>query len=199
MSLRELRRHGLLVPDGRIRTATIRWGRRTSPEPEAVVGVTCHVHLGYGSIRLNYSVTQRDGTKMAIDEQFQMVAFPQPFGGQRLYLLCPATGKRCQCLYLPLGATDFRSRKGFHVRLQYRSQQVVKHYRLLARRQGVAKKILRLAPPEWEGLFDGSGPPPKPKWMRTRTYERLADQWWKLNGQAEAQFQRSAARMNGGS
>ena len=36
-----------------------------------------------------------------------------------------------------------------------------------------AKKVLRKGPPEWREEFEDWDFPPKPKWMRWKTYNRL--------------------------
>jgi hypothetical protein len=77
-----------------------------------------------------------------------------------------ATGRRCVKLYLPRGGHRFWSRAAY--RLGYACQREDRMYQ--AQRQ--ALKVYRAL--QGDGNWR-DGAPPKPKWMRWRTYERLAD------------------------
>ena len=47
---------------------------------------------------------------------------PQPLGGERFYVVCPVTGRRCTTLFLPPGRTQFASAVGWQV--PYRSTRL---------------------------------------------------------------------------
>lgn len=50
-----------------------------------------------------------------IDQDLEIVAQPQPFGGERFYVICPLTGRRCITLILPPGQAEFASLQGWRV------------------------------------------------------------------------------------
>jgi hypothetical protein len=113
----------------------------------------------------------RAGAVEAI-EHAQIQELPVGFGGVRQWLCCPACGRRCRILY---GGHRLRCRLCFGLR--YRCQMLQGHDR--AYRQ--AEKVARRCDPRarWGDPF-----PDKPKWMRWRTYRRLAEQhdWLQLIG-----------------
>jgi len=88
------------------------------------------------------------------------------FGGVRWWFVCPRMQDRCGKLFLPRGARYFWSRDAY--RLKYQSQRETRCDRAIRRSRKVYRKL--------GGIGDGwdEGTPDKPKWMRWRTYERLA-------------------------
>jgi hypothetical protein len=191
LDLAELRRAGLLRIDGHQREGTMRWKRRWSEKPSLEVRITCLATDDRAWLRLQYTVNKRDGSKVQVDELFHLVARPQPLGGHRLLAVCPTSGRRCRCLYLPCGATHFRSRTGFDIKLQHHTQRLLKRYRLLEKRNKVAEKLFRRFPPIWREIFDGSDVPPRPKGMHLGTYSTLAAKWRLLNEQANELYEKS--------
>jgi hypothetical protein len=120
--------------------------------------------------RLKYRVNGQ-----LIEEAIRLQRFPQPFGGHRWYFICPSTGRNCQCLYLPPGgATHFRSREAFSSRLLYLSQTLSSQARYQEQARHIARRVFECWPAEWrrenEDKWDF---PPKPKWMRWKTYNQL--------------------------
>ena len=93
------------------------------------------------------------------------------FGGHQWYFMCPVEDRCCSVLWRPPGASEFRCRQGWGRRVAYTSQFLDPDNRA---HRGKAKIKARLLgdcdPDEWEL-------PPKPKWMRWRTYNRLADRF----------------------
>jgi hypothetical protein len=93
------------------------------------------------------------------------------FGGHQWYFMCPVEDRCCSVLWRPPGAREFRCRQGWGSRVAYTSQFLDRDHRA---HRGKAKIKTRLLgdcdPDEWEL-------PPKPKWMRWRTYNRLADRF----------------------
>jgi hypothetical protein len=67
-----------------------------------------------------------------IDQVFDVVAQPQPLGGERFYALCPITGQRSTVLYLPIGESVFASARGWGVPYaSTRERDVARAYRRL--------------------------------------------------------------------
>lgn len=50
-----------------------------------------------------------------IEQVLDIVAQPQPLGGERFYAICPHTGQRCTVLILPPGESLFASVRGWGV------------------------------------------------------------------------------------
>jgi hypothetical protein len=95
----------------------------------------------------------------------RLLTSPQWFGGLRWWFQCPRTGRRAVKLFLPLGGHQFWSRHAYG--LGYASQREDR----MGCAQLQAEKIYRQLGGEGHWMDD---PPPKPKWMRWRTYDRLA-------------------------
>jgi hypothetical protein len=110
-------------------------------------------------------------------------AQPRHFGGRQWYFVCPYMNRRASVLWMPSGARNFACRQEWGRQVAYASQFLNRDNRA---HRGQAKIRTRLcsiggfAPEEWEF-------PPKPKWMRTKTYRR-----------AEAKFDRYDSVLNSG-
>ena len=106
-------------------------------------------------------------TGLAFDRKFEqrleIIAQPQPLGGERFYIRCPSTGRRCCTLLLPPGGTYFASPQGWNV--AYASQRESKLDRAL---RAIDKLHRRL-----DGL---------PKFTRGQTRQRLRDRLREANG-----------------
>ena len=85
-----------------------------------------------------------------------------PTRSKRFWFVCPRDGRRCSVLYLLPGWTEFAS---LPRRVSYRTQRLTPRDRLLERSQRI-----NMALGGSGSIFDGF--PPKPKWMRWRTYDR---------------------------
>jgi hypothetical protein len=88
----------------------------------------------------------------------------QPLGGERVYFLCHCR-RRVDFLYCARGRFACRKCQ----RLHYWSQALGPVHR---RTHALIKRRRRLGQPQGSGLLADF--PAKPKWMRWRTYERLA-------------------------
>jgi hypothetical protein len=99
-----------------------------------------------------------------VDQQITLISSPRHFGGRQWYFVCPVTNKRASVLWKPPGAKEFCSRQAWGRKVAYRSQFQTIYDR------GHARLIGDLDPDDWEL-------PPKPEWMRWRTYNRLAERF----------------------
>ena len=87
------------------------------------------------------------------------------YGGSRYWLLCPVSGERTRCLYLPVGATEFASR-AVHG-LSYRSQSESAFWRSVRQAQKIRARL--------GGDVSIYAPfPPRPRGMHKRRYKRLS-------------------------
>jgi hypothetical protein len=103
-----------------------------------------------------------------INETVQLIARPRHFGGEQWYFVCPRDNQDVSVLWSPPGQRFFAGRTSWGERYAYLSQ----YYGRGARAHYMVGKLCdRIGGPgasyEWEI-------PPKPKWMRWRTYERLS-------------------------
>ena len=130
-----------------------------------------------------------------IDEVFYLKRFPQPFGGYRWYFICPTSNRHCRVLYQPPGAKRFRSRWGFRCRLQYQSQRLAPQFRYQHGATQAAKRVLNKGQPEWQEEYADWEFPPKPPWMRWKTYNRLDERAQAYEKAADAQFVWSLRRF----
>jgi hypothetical protein len=116
-----------------------------------------------------------------------LAATPCRFGGGRWWFICPRTGRNVAKLFLPNGAHRFASREAY--RLAYASQGRglidVGHDRLRRLYRKLGGKYGHFQQP----------PPPKPKWMRWRTYERLLAEIAAAEGAHNAVFIAGAKRF----
>lgn len=100
----------------------------------------------------------------ALLQTIQLRAQPRHFGGHQWYFVCPATGGLASVLWKPPGATRFCSRQTWGRQVAYHSQYCDPVNRAhLGKARIKARLIADLDPDEWDL-------PPKPKWMRWRTY-----------------------------
>lgn len=140
----------------------------------------------YRFLELSHVGRNRDAVPQRY--QVQLTTSPQPFGGVRWWSVCPRTGRRCTKLYLPLGGHRFWSRQGWD--LGYGCQREDPQYRV----QRQAIKTYKALGGHGDGNWRG-GAPDKPKWMRWRTYDRLAARLDHYNNAFDANWMVSASRF----
>ena len=96
---------------------------------------------------------------------------PRHFGGCQWYFVCPIINRCASVLWMPPGARRFCSRQAWGRQVGYASQLLDPNNRAY---RGKAKIRSRLVgdcdPDEWQL-------PPKPKWMRWRTYNRYVERF----------------------
>ena len=104
-----------------------------------------------------------------VDQQITLISSPRHFGGRQWYFVCTVTHRRASVLWKPPGAKEFCSRHAWGRKVAYRSQfQSVYNRGHAGKAKIKARLIGDLDPDDWEL-------PPKPKWMRWSTYNRLVE------------------------
>lgn len=153
LDLADLRRLGMLEIG---RHSSVRWSRYCGFR--ATIGVRRRSR----ELELDYQIRSYGGEWRQIRDVIPLETTAQHFGGERIWFACPSCNGRCRTLY---GGVYFRCRAC--QRATYVSQYESSYERVISRAQGARIRL------------GGSGNmlddfPPKPKWMRWKTYERLA-------------------------
>jgi hypothetical protein len=99
-----------------------------------------------------------------IDQQFDLARTAMRVGGVRWAVQCPETGRWVRDLYLARGQSRFRSRHA--LRLTYRSNTRTRSDRHMARHLRLRDRV---------GAQHPLDEPPRPKYMRRRTYHWLIE------------------------
>lgn len=112
-----------------------------------------------------------------IDQTIRLVGCQRHFGGRQWYFVCPIQNRCVSVLWSLPGRRFFAGRKSLGKQVAYVSQ----YHSPGARAQYMKDKLCnRIAVPE----ADEWDVPPKPKWMRWRTYERLSKRFKKYSSEA---------------
>ena len=153
-----LAREGLLHPGARF-SCTYGWTNRRIGERTASALINAQLlteRAGWFRIQMG-----------KLDQGIDLVAQPRHFGGRKWYFRSPVTGRPCSILWMPPGARRFGGRHEWGRQVAYATQfdtPIDRAHRGKARIK--ARLIGELDPDEWDL-------PPKPKWMRLRTYQSL--------------------------
>lgn len=152
LSLTDLRRDGALKRH--------QWSRRErywkcTVEQRVVGAMAIVVDLDCRQPTLTITVTG-GAFGLHVDQVIEVVAQPQPLGGERFYAICPLTGRRCTVLIIPPGRTFFASVRGWGV--PYRS----------TREREVGRAIRAMVAIERRKLS---------KYARKRTRTRIGQRW----------------------
>jgi hypothetical protein len=139
------------------------WSNNYTGEETAAANFTCHM-TGEHEGRLRIQMDDMEQTVFLSPR-------PRKFGGRQWYFVCPVMNRCCSVLWRPPGATHFRCRQGWGKAVAYASQFLDPDNRAHRGKAKIkARLIADLDPDEWEL-------PPKPKWMRWSTYNRLVDRF----------------------
>jgi hypothetical protein len=104
-------------------------------------------------------------------QQITLVSRPRHYGGCQWFFLCPVTGGLANVLWMPPGASKFCSRQAWGRQVAYRSQfQDAATRAQFGKERIKARLIADLDPDKWDL-------PPKPKWMRWKTYNRYIERF----------------------
>jgi hypothetical protein len=174
-----------LIQPGAYSGSGISWTSSYTGEPIASGLITADVsgdHEGWLRIQIGQ-----------LDQWISLVSEPRHFGGRQWYFMCPTTDRRASVLWKPPGARRFACRQAWGRQVAYSSQ-----FQTLTDRahQGMAKINSRLCsiggfhPDEWDL-------PPKPKWMRWRTYNRAVEKFDRYEGILDAGLFALVAKLKG--
>jgi hypothetical protein len=159
LDLNKLARQNLICPGART-TRTIRWSYTYTNET-----------IVHGLLNADMSDSLSGWLRIEIGELSQTIRLhrlPRHYGGGQWYFSCPYRHIRCSVVWMPPGAKSFASRQAWGRQVAYGSQFQGWYERALTKAQGLRA---RLGGPDWAGIDETD--PPKPKWMRWRTYYQI--------------------------
>ena len=182
LNLNSLARRGFIKPGAITGPVGIAWTDDTGQEIASgyITADVSDEHGGWLRIRLG-----------RLDQCIYLVARPRHFGGRQWFFMCPHLHSRATVLWMPPGAHSFACRERWRGKVAYASQF---KDRIARGHQGAAKIKSRLCsvggfdPDEWEL-------PPKPKWMRWRTYNRMVESFERYEAMGEEGLLKALARL----
>jgi hypothetical protein len=162
LDLNKLRRQALVSP-GAKRGAVIRWTYTYTGEEIAKGVITSNMEGTYeGWLRIQLE---------DLDQTIILVAKPRHLGGYQWYFVCPVMNRYASVLWMPPGANRFCSRQAWGRQVAYASQFADPDNRAHIGQAKIKSRLIAdLDPDEWDF-------PPKPKWMRWRTYNRYVQKF----------------------
>ena len=182
LDLHTLARQGVIKPGAITGPVGIAWTDDTGQEIASgyITADLSDEHGGWLRIRLGQ-----------LDQCIYLVARPRHFGGRQWFFMCPHLHSRATVLWMPPGAHSFACRERWGRQVAYASQF---KDRIARGHQGAAKVKARLCsiggfnPDEWEL-------PPKPKWMRWKTYNRMVERFDRYEGMVEEGLLEAVIRL----
>jgi hypothetical protein len=171
LDLNELTRRGLVSSGMKTSGTVVRWiSSRTSEGIEGRLSADMERESD-GWLRIQIG---------ALDQQITLSAFPRHYGGRQWFFVCPVTNRRASVLWLPRGERRFASKHAWPERVAYRSQFMTAMDRAYLGMERIKRRLIGdLDPQEWHL-------PPKPKWMRWKTYHRLVEQFERYEAALDA-------------
>ena len=147
-----------------------------------------------GSITADMSGEQTGWLRIRLgrlDQLIGLVARRRHFGGRQWFFMCPHLHSLATVLWMPPGARSFACRERWRRQVAYASQFMDRTARA---HQGKAKinsrlcSIGRFDPEEWDL-------PPKPKWMRLGTYNRIVEKFDRYEAMLEEGLLEAVMRL----
>lgn len=124
-------------------------------------------------------------------QRITLAAQARHFGGRQWFFVCPVRGRRARVLWRPPGASRFCSRQVWRRQVAYHTQFLSPTERIWAAKHKLNKRLCRLG-----GLdADDWDFPPKPKWMRWKTYERWQDKFEKHEDVLDGEILKAVSRL----
>jgi hypothetical protein len=126
-----------------------------------------------------------------LDQRIILVAHPRHFGGRQWCFICPYTNRRVSVLWMPPGARDFSSRQRWGRQVAYNSQFLDRDNRAHRGQARINSKLCSIGgfdPDAWDL-------PPKPKWMRWRTYNRAVEKFDRYEAVLDAETLALVAKL----
>jgi len=159
LDINQLLSDGFIQPGQTTRLKDCYW-LDADGDVKANAQIAAEMTTAFGTMRI---------TAVWIKQIVRLVACPRHFGGRQWYFVCPRQGQHVSVLWSPPGHRFFAGRKSWGNGVAYLSQ----YYGPGSRAHYMAIKLCdHIGGP---GASEEWDVPPKPKWMRWRTYERLSE------------------------
>ena len=165
LDINRLARRGFIRPGAATGPVGIRWTNSYFDE-EVASGIITTDMSGRDEGWFRIQIGQ-------LDQRIILVARPRHFGGRQWYFICPYTNRRVSVLWMPPGARDFSCRQRWGRQVAYNSQFLDRDNRAHRGQAKINSKLCSIGgfdPDAWDL-------PPKPKWMRWRTYNRAVEKF----------------------
>jgi hypothetical protein len=158
-----------------IRQGVVRPGARTGPYVIQWTNSYTEELLASGEVTTNLCGCEEGWFRFQasrFDQWITLISLPRHYGGRQWYFLCPVMNRPASVLWKPPGARQFCSRQAWGSRLvAYGSQFLAGPDRAHAGQAKIKARLIGSCDPEDWDL------PPKPKWMRWRTYNRYVERY----------------------
>ena len=181
LDINKLARQGLIRPGAKCGPNGIRWTETDTGDTIASGLITANMEGNYeGWLRVQIG---------SLDQWIELGAQPRRFGGRQWYFKCPDTHRHCSVLWRPPGARRFCSRQAWRRQVAYASQFASPVDRAHRGKAKIKSRLIGTCDPdEWDL-------PPKPKWMRWRTYNRYVEKFDAYEDTLERQAWVAVARL----
>jgi hypothetical protein len=124
-----------------------------------------------------------------LEQRIALVTLPRYLGGRQWFFVCPVMDCRASVLWLPRSAQQFASRHAWSGQVAYSSQFMTLMDRAHLGKERIKRRLIgELDPEEWDL-------PPKPKWMRWKTYHRLVERYDRYDAMLDAASLSRASRL----
>jgi hypothetical protein len=183
LDINRLARRGFIRPGASTGPVGIRWTNSYFDE-EVASGIITTDMSGRDEGWFRIQIGQ-------LDQRIILVARPRHFGGRQWYFICPYTNRRVSVLWMPPGARDFSSRHRWGRQVAYNSQFLDRDNRAHRGQARINSKLCSIGgfdPDAWDL-------PPKPKWMRWRTYNRAVEKFDRYEAVLDAETLALVAKL----
>jgi hypothetical protein len=166
-----LAQRGLIVPGSTTGPHAIRWVNSSgeviasgwiSADMEGDSEGSLHIQIG----DLHQTIT--------------LATLPRHLGGRQWFFVCPVTNRRASVLWLPRGARHFACKHAWPGKVAYSSQFMTAADRACLGMERIKRRLIGGLDPEVWDL------PPKPKWMRWKTYHRYVERFERYEAMLDA-------------
>jgi hypothetical protein len=166
-----LARRGLIVPGSATGPHAIRW---VNSDGEVIASGWISADME-GDTQGLFCIRIDD-----LEQRIALVTLPRYLGGRQWFFVCPVLDCRASVLWLPPGAQQFASRHAWPGRVAYSSQFMTPTDRAHLGMERIKRRLIgELDPEEWDL-------PPKPKWMRWKTYHRIVERFERYEAALDA-------------
>ena len=127
------------------------------------------------------------------DHRIILVARKRHFGGHQWYFMCPYMNRRASVLWMPPGLAVFACRHEWGRQVAYQSQFFDRDNRAHLGQSKIRARLCRIGgfdPDDWDL-------PPKPKWMRWKTYNRMVEKFDRYDDHLDEGICQLVAKLKG--